>query len=87
MMMSEELYGVVFEDGGDRYLVAVFDVMSEAEREMERMEEGRYMREVEGGALPEADYETIYEVVELERDELDDSVFEQLERGLAVRIS
>jgi hypothetical protein len=27
-MMSEELYGVVFEEGGDTYLVAVFDVMS-----------------------------------------------------------
>jgi hypothetical protein len=88
-MMSEELYGVVFvaDEDGDTYLVAVFDVMSEAERELERLEEDRYVREVEGGELDESDYEPIYEVVEISRAELDDSVFERLERGLTVRIS
>ena len=40
-MMSQELYGVVFEEGGDTYLVAIFDRMSEAEREVERLEEDR----------------------------------------------
>jgi hypothetical protein len=86
-MMSEELYGVVFEEGGDTYLVAVFDVMSEAEREMERMEEDRYLREVEGGELAQSDYEPIYDVVELDREALDDAVFDRLERGLTARIS
>jgi hypothetical protein len=86
-MMSEELYGVVFEEGGDTYLVAVFDVMSEAEREMERMEEDRYVREVEGGELAQSDYEPIYDVVELDREALDDAVFDRLERGLTARIS
>jgi hypothetical protein len=86
-MMSEELYGVVFEEGGDTYLVAVFDVMSEAEREMERMEEDRYVREGESGELAESDYEPIYDVVELDREALDDAVFDRLERGLTARIS
>jgi hypothetical protein len=86
-MMSEELYGVVFEEGGDTYLVAVFDVMSEAEREMERMEEDRYLREVESGELAQSDYEPIYDVVELDREALDDAVFDRLERGLTARIS
>jgi hypothetical protein len=86
-MMSEELYGVVFDDGGDTYLVALFDERSEAEVEMERLEEDRYVREVEGGEVSESDYEPIYEVVEIEREVLDDSVFDRLERGLTVRIS
>jgi hypothetical protein len=86
-MMSEELYGVVFDDGGDTYLVAVFDVRSEAEREMERLEEDRYVREVEGEEVSESEYEPIYEVLEIDREALDDSVFDQLERGLTVRIS
>jgi hypothetical protein len=88
-MMSEELYGVVFvaEDGGDTYLVAVFDVMSEAEALQLALEEDRYVREVEGGELAQSDYEPIYEVVEIARAELDDSVFDRLERGLTARIS
>jgi hypothetical protein len=85
--MSEELYGVVFEDGGDTYLVAVFDVRSEAEREVERLEEDRYVREVEGGEVSESEYEPLYEVEQFDREVLDDSVFDQLERGLTVRIS
>jgi hypothetical protein len=86
-MMSEELYGVVFEEGGDTYLVAVFDVLSEAEREVERLEEDRYVREVEGGEVTESDYEPIHEIVEIDRAALDDSDFDRLERGLTVRIS
>ena len=85
--MSQELYGVVFEEGGDRYLVAVFDLMSQAEREVERLEEDRYVREVEGGEVAESDYEPIYEILEIEREGLDDSVFDRLERGLTVRMS
>ena len=86
-MISEELYGVVFDDGGDKYLVAVFDVRSEAEREMERLEEDRYVREVEGMEVSESEYDPIYEILEIDREVLDDSVFDQLQRGLTVRIS
>jgi hypothetical protein len=88
-MMSEELYGVVFvaEDGGDTHLVAVFDVMSVAEALQLALEEDRYVREVEGGETAQSDYEPIYEVVEIARAELDDSVFDRLERGLTARIS
>jgi hypothetical protein len=87
-MMSEELYGVVFvAEDGDTYLVAVFDVMSEAQALQLALEEDRYVREVEGGELDESDYEPIYEVVELDRDVLDDAVFDRLERGLTARIS
>jgi hypothetical protein len=80
--MSEQVYGVCFDDGGQRYLVAVFDAMSEAERSMERKEEERFEEQAEG------EYEPIYEVVELERETVeDDYVRNQLEQGLAVRIS
>jgi hypothetical protein len=86
-MMSQELYGVVFEEGGDTYLVAIFDRMSEAEREVERLEEDRYVREVESGELADSDYKPMYEILEIDREGLDDSVFDRLERGLTVRIS
>ena len=80
--MSEQVYGVCFNDGGDTYLVAVFDAMSEAEREVESMDEERAEGRGEGGDEP------IYEVVELERETVeDDDVQDQLERGFAVRIS
>jgi capsule polysaccharide export protein KpsE/RkpR len=68
-------------------LVAVFDTVSKAEREVERLEEDRYLREVESGELAEFDYELIYEVLEIDREALDDSVFDQLGPGLTVRIS
>jgi hypothetical protein len=86
-MMSDELYGVVFDEGGDTYLVALFDVRNEAETEKERLEDDRYVREVEGGEVSESDYEPIYEVEEFDREVLDDSVFDQLQRGLTVRMS
>ena len=45
------------------------------------------MREVEGGELAESDYKPMYEILEIDREGLDDSVFDRLERGLTVRIS
>ena len=79
--MSEQVYGVCFDDGGATYLVALFDEMSEAEQNIERMEEEQAEAEGEPGREP------IYEVVELEREMLeDDDVQDQLERGFAVRI-
>jgi hypothetical protein len=68
-------------------LVAVFDSVIEAERELERLEEERYLRDIESGELAEFDYELIYEVLEIDREALDDSVFDQLGPGLTVRIS
>ena len=85
--MSEELYGVYFDDEGATYLVAVFDSVSDAEHEVERLEEDRYVREVEGGELAESDYTPIYKVLEIDRGALDDSDFDRLQRGLTVRIS
>jgi hypothetical protein len=81
--MSEQVYGVCFDDEGATYLVAFFDEMSEAERDMERREEERFEEQ-----QPEGEYEPVYEVVELERETVeDDDVQDQLERGFAVRIS
>ena len=85
--MGEELYGVCFDDEGATYLVAVFDAMSEAEHEVERLEEDRYVREVEGGELAESAYTPVYKVLEIDRGALDDSDFDRLQRGLTVRIS
>ena len=81
--MSEQVYGVCFDDEGETYLVALFDTQSEAENHMERLEEERFAAEDDDDAGPD-----VYEVVEFEREMVeDDDVLDQLERGFAVRIS
>jgi hypothetical protein len=82
-----ELYGVCFDDGPDTYLIAVCDVMSEAEREMERREEERFVREVEEGGLEEEDFKEIYYIKEIEEKWLTEYAQDQLERGFVVRFT
>jgi hypothetical protein len=91
--MTEEAWGVIFEEDGVTYLVAIFETRQEASDEAERRDEAAHDEAMERHAddpdvHPEPkreDYEGMHEHTVVDRQTAEDAR-EQLERGLAVRL-
>jgi hypothetical protein len=90
--MELEVYGVLFEDSGSEYLIAVFEDEEEARGYADEQDRAEFARTLEDcGDDPEArepareDCEAMYYVEPISR-ELADEAREELERGMAVRV-
>ena len=91
--MTEEVWGVIYEDNGVTYLVAVFETRQEAIDEAERRDEAahdeameRHTDDPDAHPKPEReDYESMHEHTVVDRQTAEDTR-ELLERGLAVRL-
>jgi hypothetical protein len=75
--VSEEYYGVTFEDQETTYLVGLFDVRGDAEDYLETLEEEETERVASAGGEP-----ITYDIVEIDPGTIDASyIREQLELG------
>jgi hypothetical protein len=90
--MEQEVYGVLFEDSGSEYLIAVFEDEEEARGYADEQDRAAFERALEDrDDDPEAeepaweDCEAMYYVEPVSR-ELADEAREELERGMAVRV-
>jgi hypothetical protein len=90
--MEQEVYGVLFEDSGSEYLIAVFEDEEEARGYADEQDRAAFERALEGrDDDPEArepaweDCEAMYYVEPISR-ELAEEAREGLERGMAVRV-
>jgi hypothetical protein len=90
--MKQEVYGVLFEDSGSEYLIAVFEDEEEASRYADEQDRAEFERALEDrDDDPEAgepvweDCVSMYYVEPISR-ELAEEAREELERGMAVRV-